>query len=57
MAGAKIRQTFAQTDSSGAVEATAIVAHVAKIGASIQKPSGRRQPTGLSHPMAPVIIP
>ena len=57
MAGAEIRQTTAQTGDSGTGEATTVAADAAYTNAAIHPLSRRRQPTGLPHPVAPVIVP
>jgi hypothetical protein len=57
VAGAKIRQTTAQTGDSSTVEAAPVAANPAKTKAASHPLSRRRQPTGLPHPVAPVIVP
>jgi hypothetical protein len=57
VAGAKIRQTTAHTGDSSTVEAAPSAANPVKIKAAIRPLSRRRQPTGLPHPVASVIVP
>jgi hypothetical protein len=57
VAGAQICQTTAQAGDSRAVEAAPGTADLAKTKAAIHPVSRRRQPTGLPHPGAPIIVP
>jgi hypothetical protein len=57
VAGAQIRQTTAQAGDSSAVEAAPGAADLAETKAAIHPFSRRRQPIGLPHPVAPVIVP
>jgi len=50
-------QTTAQAGDSGTVEAATSAANPAHTKAAIHPLSRRRQPTGLPHPVAPIILP
>jgi hypothetical protein len=59
VAGANIRQTktTAQTGHANRVEAATVAANPAETKAAIHPHLQRRQPAGLPHPVAPMIVP
>jgi len=56
LAGTEIRQSAAESGDSGSVKATTVAEDPAEAKATIHSLSGRRQPTGLAHSVAPVVV-